>query len=148
MNEELSEETVNIINSSAELLATRSTDITTRMYEILFSKYPQLKELFKDQPENQYMILADALSLFAVNIAQLDTLEPALNKIARTHVKVNVKPIHYPMVGMSLLEAMRDVLGDEVPIAFYDAWREVYKYLGLVLVDMEEKLYLSKVDNN
>ena len=138
---DLSEKTIEIIASSSQMVVTHATEITTVMYKHMFSKYPQVQELFKNQPNNQYMILAEAISLFAVNIDKLDRLQPALEKIARKHVETKVKKGHYPVVGSSLLFAMEEVLKDRATIEFLDAWREVYKYLSEVLIEMEEKMY-------
>jgi len=138
---ELSSNTVRVIKDTADIVVGNSTKITERMYEILFSKYPQVKQLFANQPENQYMILSEALSLFVVNIEKLDKLVPALEVIAYAHVQTNVKVGHYPMVGMALLSAMEDILEEKADIEFMDAWREAYKFLADVLIEMESKMY-------
>ncbi len=141
MKQKLSQKSIDIINESAELVTANDTKITTRMYEILFSKYPHIKKLFANAPKDQYMKLAEALSAYAVNIKILDKLTPALEVIALKHVESNIRPGHYSMVGIALLEAMEDVLGERASVEFIDAWREVYKYISDVLIEMENKLY-------
>ena len=103
-----------MIKDSAELVAKKGQEITGRMYELLFSKYPQVEKMFKDAPQGQKKILSDALALFAVNIDMLDVLKPALEKIAHSHVRTKVKPGHYPMIGQVLIQAMEEVLGEEL----------------------------------
>ena len=146
MTTELSSKTIQIINDTADIIVGKAPEITTKMYELLFLKYPQIKKLFENQPDNQFMVLAEALSLFAVNIKKLDKLKPALEVIAISHVEVNVKAGHYPMIGMVLLEAMEDVLKEKATVDFMDAWREAYQYLANVLIDMEAKMY-KEIEN-
>ena len=137
----LSEKSINTIKSSASLITQNDRLITTRMYEILFDAHPELKALFANAPEDQYMKLADALSMYAVNIEKLNVLEPALLMIAQAHVREGVLPKHYPLVGSALMEAMEGVLKEEATIELIDAWREAYIHIGDILIEMEKDLY-------
>ena len=141
MKQELSQKHIDIIKESAELITANDLEITSKMYEILFYKYPHLEMLFENAPDNQFMKLAEALSAYAINIDKIDKLTPALELIATKHVEVNIRPGHYSMVGMALIEAIEEVLGKKAPIGFIDAWREVYKYLSDILIEMENELY-------
>jgi len=137
----LSEKSIEVITATSKMVVTRSVEIAEEMYKIMFKKYPHVKELFKDQPKNQYMVLAEALSLFSVNINKIDILAPALEVIACRHVQTNVKRGHYPIVGSSLLTAMENVLEDQATLEFIDAWTEAYKFLSKILIEMEDKMY-------
>lgn len=48
--------------------------------------------------------------------------------MAQKHVRTQVKPEHYPMVGVSLLQAIKDVLGDAATDDVIEAWKEAYFY--------------------
>jgi len=111
------------------------------MYDRLFIKYPQLVEMFKDAPKEQPVLLAEALSAYAVNIDNLKILEPALHIIAVTHVAIGIKEKHYRMLGPVLISAVEDVLKDEASLEFIDAFREAYKYISDVLIEMESEMY-------
>ena len=111
------------------------------MFEILFSKYPHIENLFADMQEDQYMKLAEILSAYAINIEKIEKLRPALLVIAQKHVDLNIDPVHYPMIGMVLMQAMEETLGKEASIEFMDAWREAYQVIGNILIDMEKALY-------
>ena len=137
----LSQKTIQIIKNTAELITTNDTLITKKMYSILFQKYPHFKIFFKDAPENQYMKLADALSSYAVNVEKLHILRPALSSIAKEHVRVSIKPSHYPIIGMALIQAIEEVLGDSASLELIDAWREAYKHIGDVLIEIEKEMY-------
>jgi len=137
---QLSTKTIKIIKQSAHLVTANAEEITSQVYVTLFTKYPDIKKLFVNAPNDQFSILAEAISAYAVNIDKLYKLEPALDIIARTHVKENIKPLHYPTVGMVFIQALEDVLKENATIEFLDAWREAYKYLSYVLINMEDKL--------
>ncbi|MEA2100242.1 MAG: globin domain-containing protein [Campylobacterota bacterium] len=143
MKKELSTQTINIIKNSANIIASNGEKITLRMYEIVFNKYPHIEKMFENAPDNQYMKLADALTLYAVNIDKLHVLAPALEVIAKTHIDTGVKQLHYVMIGQSLIKAMYEVLGDMATPTLIDAWREAYIYISDVLIEMENELYKS-----
>ena len=140
----LSEKTIEICKATAPVIAEHGEAITTRMYEILFENYPETKALFGDAPEEQHKILAGAIAAYAANIDNLDVLGKAVEGMAKRHVKTNVKPEHYPMVGVSLLQAIKDVLGDAATEDVIDAWKEAYFFLGDILIAREKELYSAK----
>ena len=140
MTKTISKRNINIIKNSASLITRNAPQITKRMYEILFDKYPHIKPLFADQPEDQYMKLADALSAYAINIDKLHIFTPALMVIAQKHVETNIKAGHYPIIEEVLLEAIQGTL-KSVDNDFIEAWREAYGYLSHVLIEMETELY-------
>ena len=137
----LSEKTIEICKATAPVIAEHGEAITTRMYEILFTNHPETKALFGDAPEDQHKILAGAVAAYAANIDNLAVLGKAVEGMAKKHVKTNVKPEHYPMVGVSLLQAIKDVLGDAATDDVIDAWKEAYFFLADILIAREKELY-------
>ena len=140
----LSAKTIEICKATAPVIQEQGEAITTRMYEILFENYPETKALFGDAPEDQHKILAGAVAAYAANIDNLDVLGKAVEGMAKRHVKTNVKPEHYPMVGVSLLQAIKDVLGDAATDDVIEAWKEAYFFLGGILIAREKELYAEK----
>lgn len=137
----LSPSTIETVKATIPVLKENAVDITEKMYEILFDKYPETKDLFSGAPQDQPKVLAAAVSAYAMNIDNLDALGDAVGKMASTHVRTNVKPEHYPMVGESLLAAMSEVLGDAATPEILDAWGEAYFFLGDILIAKEKELY-------
>ncbi len=140
----LSETTVKTVKATAGAVAENAEAITTRMYEILFKDFPETEVLFKNATSDQHKKLAGAVSAYAANIDNLAALSKAVEKMAVTHVKVNVKPEHYPMVGVSLLKAIADVLGEAASPEVIDAWKEAYFFLADILIAREKELYALK----
>ena len=137
----LSAKTIEIVKATAAPVAANAEAITAKMYEILFSTHPELKELFKDADPDQHKKLAAAVSAYAANIDNLGVLAKAVEKMAATHVSAEVKPEHYPLVGVALLGAVKDILGDAATDEVLEAWKEAYFFLADILIAREKELY-------
>ncbi|WP_345973152.1 globin domain-containing protein [Sulfurimonas diazotrophicus] len=139
----LSKETIEIVKATAKPVAENAEAITARMYEILFEHYPEMQVLFKDASPDQHKKLAAAVGAYAVNIEKLELLGDALEKMAQSHVRSGVLPEHYPAVGVSLLTAVKEVLGDAATDDVLSAWKEAYFFLGDLLIAREKALYAA-----
>jgi len=137
----ISEKTKEIVKATAPVLQDKGIEITTRMYERLFSEYPETKAIFANTRDGQAQRLANAVLAYAQNIDELEALGPSIAAIAKKHVAVNVQPEHYPIVGTVLLSAMKDVLGDAMSEEITEAWKEAYFFLADIFIDKEKKLY-------
>lgn len=137
----LSQKTIDAIKATTPLVGKNAEKITTRMYEILFSKYPETKAMFNDAPSDQHKKLAGAIAAFASNIDKLEALSGAVEKMAARHVATNVQPEHYPMVADALITAIGDVLGDDFTDEYKEAWVEAYTFLADILIKREQELY-------
>ena len=138
---ELSQSTIETVKETIPVLQEHGQAITSRMYEILFDKYPETKALFSGAPEDQPKILASAIAAYANNIDSIDKLHDKIIWIANAHVKSRVMAEHYPMVADALMTAMKDVLGDAATPEILEAWQEAYSYLAEILVMNEKQLY-------
>lgn len=138
----LDQQTKDTIKATAPVLADKGLDITMRMYDIMFSRYPEVKSLFNEANQHeggQPLTLARAVHAYAENIDNLEALGEAVELMAHKHVSLGVKAEHYPIVGECLLEAISDVLSP--PQEIIDAWAEGYQFLADILIDAEQKLY-------
>ncbi len=138
----LTAETKEIVKSTAPILKQKGGEVTSRMYQIMFDNHPDIKPLFSNAPDNQNEILARSIIAYSENVDNLPALEGALDKIAQHHIHTNVKPEHYPIVADSLLQALKDVLGEEtITDEITKAWTEAYWYLADLLIEREKALY-------
>lgn len=136
--------TIITVKASIPVLEKYGLAISSRMYDILFEKYPDTRAMFNKAPEQQPNILAAAVAAYARNIDNLGSLADAVSKISATHVRSNVKPEHYPMLGDALFTAMQDVLGEEATPDVLEAWKEAYFFLADILIEQEQILYDTK----
>lgn len=142
--DQVSQKTIAIVKSTAPILKQHGREITTRMYEIMFRNHPEVKEQFDmsaqangSQPDK----LATAVYSYANQIDNLPALKSMVEKIAHRHVATHVQPEQYAIVGESLLQAIKDVLGDAATEEVMTAWTEAYQVLAEVFINREQQIY-------
>lgn len=140
----ISQQTIDIVKSTAPVLKKNGQQITTRMYEIMFRNHPEIREQFDMSAQAngfQPARLATAVYSYAAQIDNLRALMPMVEKIAYRHVQTHVTPEQYPIVGESLLQAMKDVLGEAATEEVMGAWTEAYQALSQVFINREHDIY-------
>jgi nitric oxide dioxygenase len=140
----ISQKTIDIVKSTAPILKQHGQQITTRMYEIMFHNYPYVKAQFDLSAQangTQPAKLATAVYSYATHIDDLEALKAMVEKIAHRHVKTQVLPEQYPIVGECLLQAIQDVLGNAATKEVITAWTEAYQRLAEVFIDREQQIY-------
>ncbi len=143
MPKPLSPQTIELVKLSVPALAANGTEITRRMYAILFED-DHIRELFNhaNQGEggSQVKALAGAILAYAQNIENLSALGPVVERIAHKHIGYHILPEHYPFVAKALLEAIADVLGSAATPELLTAWGEAYWFLADVLKEREVEI--------
>ncbi|BFH74033.1 globin domain-containing protein [Sulfurisphaera javensis] len=141
---DLSEKDIQIIKSTIPVLKEYGVQITSRMYQLLFERYPFTKQMFtKDVSKG----LASALLIYAENIEKLDSLMPILQSIARSHVNRGVRPEHYKLVWECLKDSLDEYL-DKLNLTnkreIIETWEKAYWFLADMLIKIECELYKSE----
>lgn len=142
--QQISQETIEIVKSTAPVLKQHGKTITTRMYEIMFDQYPEVKTQFDQSAQangTQPAKLANAVYSYATHIDDLQGLKAMVDKIAHRHVDSHVLPQQYPIVGECLLQAIKDVLQDAATPEVMQAWTEAYQLLAEVFINREQQIY-------
>lgn len=141
---EISQQTIEIVKSTAPILKQHGKKITTRMYEIMFDRYPEVKAQFDMSAQangTQPAKLAAAVYSYAIHIDNLKALKAMIDRTAHRHVATHVLPEQYPIVGECLLQAIKDVLGDGATEAVMIAWTEAYQALAKIFITRERQIY-------
>jgi nitric oxide dioxygenase len=144
MTQEISQHTIDIVKSTAPIIKEHGKTITSRMYEIMFENYPEVKAQFDMSAQansSQPAKLATAVYAYATHIDNLGALKTAVDKIAYRHVATQVLPEQYPVVGECLLQAIQDVLGDAATPEVMTAWDEAYQVLAEIFINREQQIY-------
>ncbi len=140
----LDQKTIDTVKSTAPVLKEHSESIGKRFYELLFTKVPDLYNLF-NQTNQKRGIQQEALaySVYAAgeNIDNLDAIKPVITRVTEKHRAIGVKAEQYPVVGETLLEAVKDVLGDAATDDIIDAWGKAYNYIADEFIRIEKELY-------
>ncbi|WP_050461128.1 NO-inducible flavohemoprotein [Herbaspirillum autotrophicum] len=134
-----------IVKATVPLLESGGEALTTHFYRLLLRDHPQVAPLFNQAHQangDQPRALANGILMYARHIDRLEQLGGLVSTIVNKHVALQILPEHYPMVGASLLRAIREVLGagiatDEV-IA---AWGAAYQQLADILIGAEQSMY-------
>jgi nitric oxide dioxygenase len=140
----LDQKTIEIIKSTVPVLEQHGKDITTRFYELLFSKHPELLNIFNQANQKQgrqQTALANAVYAAAANIDNLGAIIPVVKQIGQKHRALGVQPEHYPIVGENLLQAIKDVLGDAATGEIIEAWAEAYGVIADAFIGIEKEMY-------
>jgi len=140
----LSEKTIQIIKSTVPVLEKHGVDITKRFYQLLFTGYPELLNIFNHANQSQgrqQTALANAVYAAAKYIDKLETILPVVQQIAHKHRSLGIKAEHYPIVGQTLLAAIKEVLGDAATEEILQAWAEAYGEIANVFIGVESGMY-------
>lgn len=131
-----------IIKSLIPLIEKADSSIPQRMFEILFSEYPEIKPMFEDvKIVEQHSKLANMIVEYANNIDSPEKLLEPIEKIAQSHVNHAVKREHYSIVGKCLLKAIVEVTGCDPESDIIEAWGRAFMTLAEILMGREEELY-------
>ncbi|WP_127489718.1 NO-inducible flavohemoprotein [Paenibacillus ehimensis] len=140
----LNEQTIRIIKSTVPVLESKGTEVTKRFYEILFTEHPELLNVFNHANQKQGRqptALANAVYAAAVHIDNLAAILPVVKQIGHKHRSLGVKPEHYPIVGRTLLTAMREVLGEAATDEVLQAWETAYGIIADAFIGVEAEMY-------
>lgn len=142
--ENLSEKTRELLKKSAPLFWEKKLEVTTRMYQILFQRYPETKSLFKEFRAKQPNMFVAALMAHMMSIDDPEVLLSFRVGIARSHVMAGVQEKHYPLLGDALNSAMRELLSNEFDEQTFQAWEQWFYFFGNLLIERERDHYSGK----
>jgi nitric oxide dioxygenase len=140
----LDENTINIVQSTAPVLKEHSKEIGKRFYTLLFEKAPDLYNIFNQTNQKrglQQEALGYAVYAAGEHITNLDAIKPVIERISQKHRAIGIKAEQYPVVGETLLQAVKDVLGDTATDEIIEAWGKAYGYIADAFISIENKLY-------
>jgi len=105
----------------------------TLFYDKLFALDPSLQALFKGDMAEQGRKLIAMISTAVGGVNNLDDIVPAIQELGRRHVSYGVASSHYDTVGIALIWALEQGLGDMFTEDVRAAWVEVYMLLAGVM---------------
>lgn len=145
----LSQKNIDTIKATIPVLEENGVALTKHFYNRMFEYNPEVKKFFnlsRQKNSNQPEALAAAILAYAKNIDNLDALGQAVELIAQKHASLQVKAEHYPIVGINLIESIKELLNlsdnDDVVIA----WNEAYNLLAEILINREKNIYTEKLE--
>tara|TARA_R110001592_G_scaffold16881_1_gene71350 strand:+ start:24715 stop:25947 length:1233 start_codon:yes stop_codon:yes gene_type:complete len=147
----LSQQTIDIVKSTAPILQEHGETLTKHFYKRMFSHNPEVLPFFNPANQEggtQQRALAGAICAYAANIDNLEVLGGAVELIAHKHASLQIKPEHYPIVGENLLASIREVLGEGATEDVINAWAEAYGFLADILIGREKQIYKETAEQD
>jgi nitric oxide dioxygenase len=137
----LTAEQTAIVKATVPLLETGGEALTTHFYTSMLRDHAEVRPLFNQAHQasgTQPRALANAVLMYARHIDDLGALGDLPKRIIQKHVALQIQPEHYPIVGICLLRAIREVLGEAIATdAVIDAWGAAYGQLADLLIGAE-----------
>jgi hemoglobin-like flavoprotein len=118
---------VDLLEQSFNSVRPNGTEFALQFYASLFADYPEVQPLFTqtNQAEQGKKLFA-SLVLVVDNLRSPDVLSNAVKGLGTRHVKYGVLPLHYPMVGSTLLKTFATAMGTDWTPAVQQAWTDAY----------------------
>jgi len=146
----LTDKHIDIIKSTIPLLENAGPALTKHFYQRLFSHTPELQDIFNMANQHtgrQQVALFEAIAAYAKNIDNLAALTTAVERIAQKHTSFNIQADHYAIVGLHLIETLRELASDAFTADVEEAWTAAYQFLAQIFIGRESELYQQRAQS-
>jgi hemoglobin-like flavoprotein len=125
---------VPLLRQSFALVVEKNAQLTTRFYDVLFTRYPQAKPLFgRTSVARQSEMLTGALVAVMDHLEDASWLESTLGALGSKHVGYGVTAEMYDWVGASLLATLAETAGSAWTPELEAAWLEAYTAIATLM---------------
>ena len=125
---------ITLLRASIAAIAPVAGEVTVYFYAILFTRYPQVRDLFPANLDIQRDRLLRGLLQIVDLIDDPDGLTRFSTRLGRGHRKFGALSGHYPAVGACLLESMARFAGPVWTPAMAAAWSHAYGSVAQMMV--------------
>lgn len=109
--------------------------VGARFYSRLFQMAPETRAMFKNDMVEQRRKLIETLALIADALDRVETVLPAVRDLAVRHRAYGVEDDHYSLVGLALIETLREMLGPVFDGEVEQAWRDAYSFVAGAMIE-------------
>lgn len=132
---------ISLIETSFERLAPKAVQIAKLFYKELFSRYPDVKPLFKNtRIKEQEKKLISALTTVVSSLRKPDELKVVLSSLGEKHIQYGANPEHYEAVVATLLDVMKDVADDEWSEEIENMWQQALNNVATTMIGNNRKM--------
>jgi nitric oxide dioxygenase len=125
---------IELVQESFARVLPAATAAAHTFYDRLFTLAPETRAMFRGDIDDQGRKLFLTLAAVVDALDQLDQVVPVARALAIRHVGYGVGERHYPIVGVALIETLRDSLGPRFDSATEAAWTSAYSILSCVMM--------------
>lgn len=126
---------VTIIQASFVGLLPIPDRLAARFYTRLFQMAPETRTMFKGDMGVQGRKLVDTLATVVNALNQVDAVLPAVLALGRRHRTYGVLDDQYELVGLALVETLREMLGLAFTAELEQAWRDAYALVAAAMME-------------
>lgn len=119
-------------------LAEAGDDAAAYFYGWLFSRRPELRELFPPAMDEQRDRLLRALTRIVDSMNTPEEMASYLGQLGRDHRKYNVEPSMYMAVGAALVATLRAFAGAAFTPEAEEAWTQIYTAASSIMIRSAE----------
>jgi NAD(P)H-flavin reductase/hemoglobin-like flavoprotein len=117
----------------------RADDLANNFYARIFLEDPSLRELFPVAMTDQRFRWVQSLISVMQMVDDPEALDDFLGKLGRAHRRFHVEPQHYGVVGVALLNSLREYAGERWTIEYDQAWRDAYDLIAIRMLTAAER---------
>ncbi|PTX43511.1 class 3 adenylate cyclase [Christiangramia gaetbulicola] len=117
------------LQKSLDYIFSNKERFAAKFYERVFEKAPQARDLFKKNMRDQGRLLTHMLGGIVYSMSRPEHLETGLAFLGKSHAKYGVTEEHYPVVLSSMIETIREELGEHCTPDLISAWEQVLVYV-------------------
>jgi len=128
-------ERIALIRDSFHQLAPEQEAASQLFYQRLFEIAPDLRTLFRGEIESQGMRFMTTLGVILDHIDNAAALRPHMERLAKGHAALGVKPEHFVPMGEALVRTMEETLGDRFPPGARAAWEDAYSHIAGLMIE-------------
>lgn len=118
------------VRTSFRRRSIRSHWVVRYFYAYLFTKYPEVRDMFPVAMEQQRERLFAALCGIVERVDDPSALAGYLTSLGASHRRFNLQPWHYAAVGDSLIATLRFLARDTWTVAEENQWLTAYDIIA------------------
>lgn len=126
---------ITIVQASFAQLLPIPGRLGARFYARLFQLAPETRAMFPDDMTEQRKKLVQTLAAVVAALERLDTVLSTIQALGARHRGYGVEEDHYPLVGLALIETLREMLGDRFDGELEQAWRDAYRLVATAMIE-------------
>lgn len=126
---------VEALRESFDLILERAPDLTSRFYDKLFTRYPQVRPLFGTSQRAQEEMFTRTLVAVIERVEDGVWLGDTLRALGAKHIDYEVTDEMYPWVRDALLATLAEAAGEAWTPRVEAAWEEAYDTMAELMME-------------
>ncbi len=129
--------TIERLESSIKLLASRGDELVDQFYARLFAENPSVRPMFPESLADQKKKFLAGLVLVFENIRNPEKLAEPLKKLGGRHEGYGTKVEHYPVIRDVLIYVMSEMAGNQWNDQLTEDWTNALNLVASIMADRQ-----------